>query len=617
MSWAVVSVMLLASAVDDAMTPEERALLTELDGEHFIKARDAAEKILAKNPTSFAATWAMARVHHDEEGNHARALFFLKKAQALAGTQDRAWGVKLLLEEYFILQEMNRNNEALEVLDRHAALYGQPATALRIWPLLKAGRYDEAKAISRRLAGSDDFQERLDGFNGLLSVAFEQHDREGTYRWAVEGVNVTQGESCTLLRNAASSSFSRIKLDEAESYLLRASKKVRDCVDPADNQLASLYLVMGEFQKALSALESSRGRPIEKRYRPQFALGRRAVLTDLLIALGKENEAFTMAGDLYAQQTRTGMTSGSDRIERLSRTLRYSFALDGQLAVLKERASYAELPTGVVGPMAELTRLSGVRWELRQSLVQLLAEDDRLSLMVRPNSGEIADWSSWRMGDLTDIVGTGTMRTALARARVADAAFPETVAYLDALEGEVAYRSGWLEEADRLAAQALKTLPKQEALWRWRTLAWRADVLRRLGRSGEARSAYQEVLQRWPTTLRLLELALPATLEGDGSQVARDTVTRLNRSTRFAIASEAPFRLRVEAREKGVEICLRDDAGTQFACASGETPTAALEAFHSVAFSPRISLTQSDLRSLDGSPVRVGTDQALQKVLGQ
>lgn len=606
-----------ASPLEADLTPDERALLTELDGEHFIKARDLAEKQLAADPKSFVATWALARVHHDEEGNHARALFYLKRAQALLGDRDREWGKKLLLEEYFLLQEMNRNDEALAVLDEHARRFGEPATALRIWPLIKSGRHADAKALSHQLAASNDFQERLDGFNGLLTVAFEEHDREGTYRWAVQGVDATGGESCTLLRNAASSSFSRFKLDEAESYLLRASKKTRDCVDPADNQLASLYLLEGEFQKALSALEAARGKPIEKRYRPQFALGKRATLVDLLIVFGKPAEAFTMAADLYSQQTRTGMTSGSDRIERLSRTLRYAWALDGQVTALSEQVTYAELPRGPFAPLAELTRLEAVRWEVRQGLVQLLAEDGRLELMARPDSGEISDWASWRVGDLAEVVGTGTLRAAVATARKGDAEFPEATSYLDALEGELAWREGWLAEADRLGAQAMKTLPRQEALWRWRTLAWRADVLRRLGRAAEARTAYFEVLQRWPTALRLLGLALPVKVESDGSEAAEKTATRLARSARFAVSQQAPFTVRVEAAGKGLEICLRDDAGSRLSCADGESADAALEAFHGVAFSPRISLTQSDLRSLDGSPVRVGADQALKKVLGQ
>ena len=77
------------------------------------------------------------------------------------------------------------------------------------------------------------------------------------------------------------------------------------------------------------------------------------------------------------------------------------------------------------------------------------------------------------------------------------------------------------------------------------------------------------------------------------------------------------------AKGDSVEICLSDESGQQFACAAGEkkadeeaTLMAALDAFHSAAFSPKVALTQSDLSSLDGSPIRVSADEVLKGVLG-
>jgi hypothetical protein len=99
--------------------------------------------------------------------------------------------------------------------------------------------------------------------------------------------------------------------------------------------------------------------------------------------------------------------------------------------------------------------------------------------------------------------------------------------------------------------------------------------------------------------------------------LALETSKRLGRSIRFAVASQAPFTLHLESATAGVGICLSDDSGAQFACGSGADASAALEAFHGAAFSPRVSLTTADLRSLDGSTSRVGADQALKEVLGQ
>src|SRR5215471_2405766 len=102
-----------ADLIRDGASADERAVLAELDGDHLIKARDVAEKLLAKDPQSFIGAWAMARVHHDEEGNHARALYYVRRAETLLAGRDREWEKKVLLEEYAILFEMDRNTEAL------------------------------------------------------------------------------------------------------------------------------------------------------------------------------------------------------------------------------------------------------------------------------------------------------------------------------------------------------------------------------------------------------------------------------------------------------------------------------------------------------------------------
>ncbi len=599
-----------------SFTAEEQEVLTQVSQGKFIKARDLAEKILTKNPKSFPATWAMARAQLDEEGNHARALAWVRRAYELVGDQDKEWGMKVMLEEHFVLAEMNRNEEALELLDRYGEKYGPAPEYLRVWPLFKSGRPNEARKIAQRLAESDDEMDRAEGYNGLLSIAFEDRDRAGTYKWSMAGVEATQGKNCTILRNASSAAYIRFKLDQAEELSNRA-RKLKDCIDPVDNQIASLSIIMGQFQQAVAALESSRSTYIEKRYRPHFALERRAVLVDLLDAVGQSEEALKLAGELYGQQQRMGVSSGQPEMERMSRTLRYLHGLDGRIAQLGEQMAYAPRPSGPAGPAAELARLVAVRWEARRALVQLLSGGDRLMLLVRPMLSDPADWSNWRVGDLIPLLGTGVTRAAITRARKLDAEFPEAQFPLDSLEGEVAYQERNWDDAVKLATSALGGLSKKEALWRWRIMAWRADSLRHMGKMSEARADYQEVLQRWPTAFRMLGIAVPVRVTSDGSELGKDVAARVSRSTRLDVSDKAPFHVTVAARGKAVDLCLLDDNGSQLACASGEDADKALDAFHNAAFSPKVSLTQSDLKSLDGSPVRVGADQAMKKLLGK
>ncbi|MFO0595346.1 MAG: hypothetical protein U0228_08580 [Myxococcaceae bacterium] len=604
-----------AAGFGSDFTAEERALLDEVDQQHFIKARDKAEKILEKSPDSFPATWAMARIHHDEEGNHPRALAWVRKAEKLLDDQDREWGIKLMLEEHFILAEMNRNEEALAVLDRFDEKFGPAPPYMRIWPLFKSGHMNEAREIATKLAASDDEGDRADGYNGLLSIAFEEHDREGTYKWSMAGVDATGGRNCTIVRNAASAAFTRLKLEEAEQLSAKA-RKLKDCIDPVDNQIASLAIIEGQFQQAVAALESSKSSYIEKRYRPHFALVRRGVLVDLLEAVGQNAEAAKLAQELYGQQQRMGASSSSMEIERLTRALRYAFALDGRITQLEETMAMAPLPNGAASMAPELARLVAARWEVRRALVQLLSADDRLLLLTRPAMGEVSDWAHWRTGDLIEVVGTGVMRASIKRARTIDAPFPEAVPYLDALEGEVAFKEGNWKDAQRLVEGSLEKMPKRDALWRWRLTAIRSECLRRLGHATDARADQQELLQRWPTAFRMLRLQVPVMVSADQSQVAKDLVSRVSRNPRFEVLSKAPFRVMITGRPKGADLCLLDDSGSQLACAGGDDADKALGAFAAAAFSPRISLTQSDLRSLDGSPVRVGADQALKKLLG-
>jgi hypothetical protein len=612
--------------IRDAASPPERAILGELDADHLIKARDAAESVLEKTPDSFVANWAMARVHHDQEGNHARALFFLRKAEVLLATRfgnDAEWDKKLLLEEYAILFEMDRNAEALVVLDRYDKRHGAAPPALRIWPLFKLGRIDESRALATRLAGSDDVNERTEGYNGMMSLLFEQHDREGAYRWSVDGARATQDQSCTILRNAAGTAFCNLKLAEAEEFAIRAGKtKEFDCWDAGYDQLAGLYILEGDLQRAASALGSLRKRPILRRFRPHFALTVRTIVVDLLYALGKVEDAQRIAADLYGLPQRTGETSSAPRVERFVRTFRYDMTLDALIVLVAEKASYRSLASGLAAS-ADAVRLGLTRWEVRRVLVQLLADPGLLTTVTRPNlGGDIYELAAWKTGTLIDVLGTGVLAAAVAGARKADADTPEATPYLDALAGEIAYRAGDLAAADRLATTALSALPREEALLRWRTEAWQADARVRLGRLDEARTSYQDVLGHWPPALRILDLRLPVSIETDGSPVAAEAAKRLARSTRFNVGAGAPFRLGVSARGDGVEVCLRDAQGFLFECGGGGPKAGsddwiaeALDAFHLAAFSPKVSLTQTDLNSLDGSTTRVGADEVIQKVL--
>ena len=77
-----------------------------------------------------------------------------------------------------------------------------------------------------------------------------------------------------------------------------------------------------------------------------------------------------------------------------------------------------------------------------------------------------------------------------------------------------------------------------------------------------------------------------------------------------------------------LELCLTSSMGGLIACSSvdikdydvspEETPHVAeiVNNFYHVAFAPRVDASQSGLNSLDGTPLQMSADQALEQLLG-
>jgi tetratricopeptide (TPR) repeat protein len=332
-----------------------------------------------------------------------------------------------------------------------------------------------------------------------------------------------------------------------------------------------------------------------------------------LHVLGKVEKAEALAAELHAMPQRVGMVSSAADVETLIRTFHYQAMLRARQALEREQRSYA--PWWRLPALAPL-ELHIKGWQLDRTLLQLLTRGTALVESVRPNLvTNPHEWPGFLVGNLIDTLGTGVIRKTLEEARGADAAFPEATPYFDAFEGEVAYRDGLYEEAIDLAMRALASLDKHEALLRWRTLAWQADAMTHEGRVSAAAAAYQEVLEKFPSVLRMLEIAIPATVSHDGSTQAEKVASRLEGSRRFDVKQEAPFALAVSTRGDKLEICLRNQNGMQISCSLGDSADAVLSTFHADCFSPRVALGQLDLNSLDGSTGSSSADDALKSVL--
>ncbi|MCC6623369.1 MAG: tetratricopeptide repeat protein [Deltaproteobacteria bacterium] len=614
-------------------TPEEREALAAMDARKMIRARELAEKVLEKSPDSFLATWVLSQVFHLEEGHHARARFMLAKVKArLLGKYGQRpsdpaaqhWHKRILVAESELLGEMEDREGQVAALDTYDDLYAPKMTRLRIWPLMKLERYDEAIEAAKSLMRGDELVDRVAAYNGLMAIEDERLDRLESYRWGKAGIENTQQRSCILFHNTAQAALTLFKFDEAEELARKAiSADYDDCPNPSYEHLVTVYTTEGEFQKAISAFKKLASARIEPRYRQMFDKNNKFYITELLYLLGKFPEGLKMAEIVFSAPDRTGMTSVSLDDIRFGHAALYWLSLEMRIQELRDEGSVRGF-SGFVDAEWETKALELKQWELSRILLQLGVKDDILVTNLRPFLRGVRPWWAASLGRM---IGTGLVRAALADARNKDE--PQLGrdgdGYFTALSGELAFYDGDWSEAVKLGEEALVTLQPQHRLLRWRTMAYIAGALAQRGEgAGPVAVKYlREVLHNFPTALRHLQVVVPVEVSFDEAAFSDDVVDALLDSRRFEFMQSAPFKIRVETADKQVKLCLSAADGFRIGCVDKEIEPGqeeaaekAVDAFVAGIFSPQVAFTSSDINSLDGSTVRQSSDKALEGILG-
>jgi len=614
-------------------TPEEQEALQSDEAGKYIRAREQAEKILARDPRSIIATYVLADVFHEEEVNHARALFLVRKARRLltetygeapTDAQAQIWHKRIMMKEIWLLGEMDKKDVQLRAIDAYDRLYSPKLTRLRIWPLMKLGRYDEAREVGLELTRSSDANERVSAYNGLMALEDELLDRNASYEWGQAGIESVQGQSCILFHNTAQAAFARFRFQEAEELARKAIQVPlpNDCPNSSYEHLANLYLVEGEFQKTISAFKKLVRAPIDRRYRTQFVMGNRAILVELLYALGRGEDGLPFAEQVFSAPDRTGMTSVSKEDIRFG----HAVALWQMLAVRIEELREESSTRGVFAAgdlVMDARDLRLQQWELERILLTLSLRDDILVTNLRPYLRGVKPWYA---GNLARILGTGLVEAALQRARKLDAPAvgAEAAGYYDALLGELRHLAGDRAEAIRLGNKALAEMPKETRLLRWRTVAWLGVDEIAAGETAAGVAHLREALQQYPSAFKQLDLRVPVAIFHDDQPLSRRVAERLERSRRLETGGDDAFRVNVAFGDAELRICLTTADGFRFGCATSEVDkageedvVAACDAFHKELFTPKVELTSSDINSLDGSTVRVNADRVLDDLLGR
>ena len=244
-------------------------------------------------------------------------------------------------------------------------------------------------------------------------------------------------------------------------------------------------------------------------------------------------------------------------------------------------------------------------WADGRRAATLLRDEDMLVASVRPDCPGSVEIPVWLDGDLVDVMGPGVILAALERAR-AEENLPVTEAapYFDALAAEAFLTRGDSERALTHARSALEGLHRTEVLLRARVAAIAARAARELGRWPDSVSLVAAAFQADPGVFRRTGMPLPVQIGAeDTSATALRAVKILKDSPRF---DDAPWGLTLMLTEGGARLTTPDGSEIGNVImdppAPGVDPAEALvDAVHERLLSPRLDVTQADIRSLDGS----------------
>lgn len=604
-----------------AATAEELEAYREVEQGRFVRARELGERILKKDPSSFVANLVLGNVHHYAEDNLPRALYYLNRAQQLYegryGVQPEPgvpwrWHAALVRELADVHGNMEHHQQKLEFIALYNELYDPDLIAERAWPLMKLGRYPEARLAAELGLSAGRPSQRVIALNALCAIEFEAGNDGASYdacKRAIDDAYATgSGVSAVDLTNFAEASRSMFKLDEAERVALEATSALPSWYGNPWMELGDLYVRQGRFGEALSAFkqvpEYRMRRPPHVRDADRNEM--RRVLASFLIVLGKAEQAQEMTGRALAAPERRAHNSRDPAQDRTVLALvdRRGLRIGAELA-LERGATESWYARPLAWLKAAKLRLQSQR---PAALIEkLLSDDERLVGMFRIGTASSAIMPPWLLGELVAVLGPGVVHESVSRARKRDER-PGVSAYYDAVAAEVSWASGHNAEALQLADRALAQLGPAEVLLQARVMAIAADAARQAGRMEVARARYDAAFQRDPGVFRRLEVPIAVEINAASGEVSGEIAEMLARSPRFT-GERGGLRLEVRGDRSSARVCLSGDRGQVISCAETQAKRsedasefaarAALEAMAQL-FAPRVDLTQMDINSLDG-----------------
>ena len=594
-----------------------------------VRARELAQRWIAEQPGSAAAQFALAEVLVRVEGNLARALFHLNRAEELTNYSSlgRAvasgapeWHYLTLSQLSYVHQLMGNQQASLDYLDKIEAVYGQDVESFRGWPLIKMQKWDEARASAESvLANSNDPRERSRAWNTLCAVelsalrpaeSLEACDRSITEDEALAGEDSRDSDTVYLM-NASEVSLSMLRMDAAEDYLTRAAR-VLDPNSVGDPWIYLLFLYMNQsrFDEARTALDNML--VWRDQQEPIVGVMNRAehflVSAMFLTLAGYPADAATLSATALNQPDRTGSYSADEAQKDSIAALMNAIANQTAYEQALENAATLDF-TEALQERVRAQTLRFKAWRSSRHAAALFADTQVLLNRLRPYAPLDVHIPEWIEPELVSIMGEGVIAGLLEQA-LAAGAFSLNESYYHAYHAEIAAMRGQSEQTLAHAARALGQLPAQESLLRARLSARIAEAAWQQGDFEVARSNYELALQNDPSLLRRLGLSLPVRIRGVDDPFVRQVIDYLEASPRF---HSHPEGLSLEVfPQNDLTICLSTLGGSPLSCvqmgAIDETLTLTpaqqlVQEFHSQTFGLGYDISQAQRMRLMGSSV--------------
>lgn len=603
---------------------DEQQALDKAAQRKFIDARRMADKALVHKP-GIVARYVLSLVHSEAEGNLPRALFLIRQAKSLLlsvedlnalSEHGRQWHRKLLSHELGILGHLDRRQEQLTVIDQYDAVHEPKLTERRIWPMVKLGQYAAARQLGMSLLTHEEGSVRQRAFNGLMAVEEEAGNRQASFDWGLKAIDAGSAKSCVIQTNTALGArrvfdFSRairIDLDALEAEL-------KDCPTSPYAQLAPVYLLSGDFQKCVAALKSLRSEPRSRRMALQNEMLIRSRFVELLYALGAFEAAWARIEQIMNKPDRSGMVSYDMDLVEMGNLLIGYVVGQSRLNELNEMSSIRSLSDGW-SIWLERMKLKLRLISIRRTIRKIAASGPHLLRVIRPYMYENMMWYSL---PLADVLGGGVMEQGLSEALAQESDLSVKAAQiLDAYRLEIAYNRGDFERVSSWGVGVVDALPNGTVLLKARLNAIVADALWHTGQGKIAANRFAQVMNTFPTSMRMSNVRLPVEVvyKGNVSAAAKDIIEE---SSRFRVVASSPFKLMAEHSSEGLEMCLQGNK--RFGC-QRHTPSNAersladdFDSFVRRAFAPPIELSQSDMSSLDGRAVQGDAQSVINDLL--